>query len=276
MVEDQPQQPPTGEAAAASAEGKKREQSSIQFPYGDLDSAVEVAEAVHAVGGQSCQLEQLAGYLKVAPSGGGFRTRIATPRIFGLTELHRGTISLTPLGLRTVDPAQQTAAKVDAFLHVPLYRAIYDKYKGYTLPPTAALEREMVLLGVSSKQKDKARQAFERSARQAGFMWAGPDRLTLPVLKDAPQSKPIEDPTPPGGGGGGGGGGGHHAFIQGLLDELPQDFSGWAVDAQAEWLEAAVAAFKLLSKSPGKITITVAAAQTKTAANESQPPSDFE
>lgn len=234
MVEDQTQEPPNAEAGNAPAEGKKREQSSIQFPYGDLDSGVEVAEAVHSVGGQSCQLEQLAGYLKVAPSGGGFRTRIATPRIFGLTEMHRGIINLTPLGLRVVDPAQQPAAKVDAFLHVPLYAAIYEKYKGYTLPPPAALEREMVLLGVSSKQKDKARQVFERSARQAGFFWAGTDRLTLPVVKEAPpQSRPVEEPSPSRGGGGMGGGGSKD--LPGLLLELLDPMTMTEEEQQAVW-----------------------------------------
>ena len=41
------------------------------------------------------------------------------------------------------------------------------------MPPAAALEREMVELGVSPKQKDKARQVFERSAEQAGFFATG-------------------------------------------------------------------------------------------------------
>lgn len=263
---------PSSEASSASEGGAKREQSSIQFPYGDLDSAVEMAVAVHEVGGQSCQSEQLAGYLKVAPTGGAFRNRLSNPRIFGLLVLDRGMIRLTELGRKIADPAQQPAAKVEAFLHVPLYRAIYEKYKGYTLPPTAALEREMANLGVSTKQTDKARQAFERSARQAGFTWAGPERLTMPVIKDAPQSLPVErlNPDPPSGGsvsgrsGGGGGGGNYHAFIQGLLDELPEDFGGWSIEDQAEWLRAAVAAFKLLSKAPGSISIEVKSKQTAT------------
>lgn len=272
MTDDRSQNQPAGEAEAAQGAVAKREQSSIQFPYGDLEGAMEMAIAVHEVGGHSCHAEQLAGYLKVAPTGGAFRNRIASPRIFGLIEIERGLIRLTQLGMRIVDPSQQAGAKVDAFLHVPLYRAIYEKYKGYTLPPTAALEREMANLGVSSKQTDKARQAFERSARQSGFTWAGPDRLTLPVIKDSPQSRPIEpvpDPAPDRPrGGGGGGGGDYHAFIQGLLDELPTDFAGWSIEEQAGWLQAAVAAFKLLSKSQGTITISVTAGPAKTAADQ--------
>jgi hypothetical protein len=269
MTDDRMVNPPIPEADEALRMVSKREQSSIQFPYGDLEGAVEMAVAVHEVGGHSCQAEQLAGYLKVAPTGGAFRNRIATPRIFGLLEIERGLIRLTQLGMGIVDPSQQAAAKVDAFLHVPLYRAIYEKYKGYTLPPTAALEREMAALGVSSKQTDKARQAFERSARQSGFTWAGADRLTLPVVRDVPQSRPVESVavTNQPRVWAGGGGGGYHSFIQGLLDELPEDFAGWPINEQAEWLQAAVAAFKLLSKSPGTISIQVSAAPAKTAAD---------
>ena len=46
-----------------------------------------------------------------------------------------------------------------------------------------ALERETAQLGVAVKQTDKARQVFERSARQASFFGAGPDRLVRPRVE---------------------------------------------------------------------------------------------
>jgi hypothetical protein len=51
----------------------------------------------------------------------------------------------------------------------------------------------MAKLGVSAKQTDKARQVFDRSAKQAGFFWAGNERLTFPVIKTSPETKPIDD-----------------------------------------------------------------------------------
>lgn len=196
----------TSPAADGKADTQKKFTSTIQFPYGDLDDAIEFARAVHSVGGQACSVDQVAGYLKQSPHSGAFRLRSSFPRVFGLTESERGIggIKLTPLGMRMLDPQREPAARVEAFLHVPLYKAIFDKYKGYTLPPAAALEREMALLGVSPKQTDKARQVFERAAKQAGFTWAGPDRLVMPVLKDgdegiAPQPaepRPLEKGTP--------------------------------------------------------------------------------
>ncbi len=230
------------QTAAPVAQERKREVSSILFPYGDLDDAVEIARAIHDVGGQSCHLEQLAGQLKVAASGGAFRGRLATPRIFGLTELERGVISLTPLGLRIVDASQEGAAKVEAFLAVPLYRKIYDKYKGYTLPPASALEREIATFGVSPKQTDKARQAFDRSARAAGFYWAGNERLTLPATKIKPETRPIENKTPDverrngaGGGGDDTGGLSLDPLLMALLRKIPATGQDWPKEQRVRW-----------------------------------------
>jgi hypothetical protein len=53
------------------------------------------------------------------------------------------------------------------------------------------LEREIANLGVAPKQTDKARQSFERSARQAGFFLQGEDRLVQPRFgkESAPPAK---------------------------------------------------------------------------------------
>jgi hypothetical protein len=241
----------------------RREFSTISFPYGDLNHAVEFAMAVREVGGQSCLIEQLAGHLQVSPAGGAFLSRLSYTRIFGLVSTERGTIRLTPIGLHIVDASQSAAAKVDAFLAVPLYQKIYEKYRGYTLPPPSALEREMGALGVSPKQTGKARQAFERSAKQAGFFWAGEDRLTLPVLKEAPESRPIDDTTPPPQApaedrrGGGGTGGTYHPFIEGLLKTLPETGKKWPLRERAKWLTLAGNAFDLIYESDGNGTITI-------------------
>lgn len=262
MQEEQEKNVNVDAADPSAAAEAKREVSTISFPYGDLDDAVSFAKAVHEVGGHSCLTEQLAGHLKVSAAGGSFRARMAHPRIFGLVEYDKGTIRLTPLGMRIVDAKQEQASRVEAFLTVPLYKAIYEKYKGYTLPPPAALEREMAGLGVSSKQTDKARQAFDRSAKQAGFFWAGNDRLTLPVNKSTPDSKPI-DVTPEkkreehhdggkhNGGNGGGSGSGYHPFIEGLLKTLPTTGETWPHKDRAKWLTLAANAFDMIYEDGG-------------------------
>jgi hypothetical protein len=218
--------------AIPAAEGRGR--STIEFPYLDLENAIEIAQGVHDVGGTGCDWDQLAAHLKQAAQGGGFRLRMICAKQFGLATYDRGRIALTSLGLRAVDPQQAKGALIDAFLTIPLYKAIYDKFRGTTLPPIAGLEREMQTLGVSAKQTDKARQAFARSAKFAGFFDFGSDRLVIPKASNqvgasegakAGESSRLSDRQRIGDGGGGGNGGGDGpqipSAILGLLQSLP-------------------------------------------------------
>ncbi len=238
-------------------DAQKRERSKIEFPYGDLDDALSVATAIHTNAGTSATTDQLAAYMKQSATSGAFRTKAATAGVFGLTTNERGTVTLTPLGRRIVDPGQERQARAEAFLAVPLYKAVFDKFRGHTLPPAAALEREMGNLGVSTKQTDKARQAFERSAQQAGFFAHGTDRLVMPAGtpertgQGKPEEKPVVDPNKGGGGGGRGGGGEQHPFIQGLLQKLPAAESTWDDAERVKWLEAAVKIFDLMYEGGG-------------------------
>lgn len=247
-------------ATDTQAAEQRRERSTIQFPYGDLEDAEEIASAIHKNAGDKCTVEQLAAYVRQSATSGTFRLRLSTASTFGLTENQRGEVALTELGRRILDPAQQKRARVDAFMRVPLYKAIYDKYNGYMLPPPKALERETANLGVSPKQTNKARQAFERSAQRAGFFTQGIDRLVLPPGLDAlSETEEIEDQEKEHKrfGGGGGGGDGLDPFIQGLLKRLPQADTEWPMRDRAEWLQAAEQVFKLIYKggTDGKITI---------------------
>jgi hypothetical protein len=233
----------------------KRERSTIQFPYNDLDDAMAIAKSVHENAGLSCTIDQLAAYLKNSLTSGAFRLRVGNAAIFGLTENERGEVKLTPLGRRIADATQEAAAKVDAFLTVPLYARIYENYKGFTLPGSAALEKFMREVGVSAKQTGKARQAFMRSARQAGFFVHGEDRLVRPAN---PGTKPIEEQKPPaserdsetnrGGGGGGGDPPAIDPIIGGLLKRLPKTGDVWPEADRKLWLQLLEGSFKLIYK----------------------------
>lgn len=253
--------------AQGKDEKQGRERSSIEFPYGDLDDAVDVAKNIYNNAGMSCTYDQLAAYMKQAISGA-FRLKISTARIFGLTENERGSgeLNLTDLGRNIVNAEKEKTARAEAFLRVPLYKAIYEKYKGHMLPPRVALEREMLNLGVSSKQTDKARQAFERSAEQAGFFAHGSDRLVIPAVnKLGPETRKTESPAPKqeehkrvDSIGNGHGGGGHHPFIQGLLATLPENGKDWCIAEQVKWLQTAASIFGLIYHADdGRIKIEI-------------------
>ena len=133
-------QPLAKDEAAAPSD---RQQSTIEFPYTDLENAIEVAHGIHRAGGPSCELEQLAAELGAEFKGGNFRLRVSGARLYGLVSSERGgRVALTELGQQIIDPARLKHAKVTAFLSVPLYQRVYEQFKGSLLPPAPGIDAE--------------------------------------------------------------------------------------------------------------------------------------
>ena len=255
----------TKPAPVEMPESEGRERSTIGFAYLDLDDSIEIAKAVHTLGGSTCQWDQLAAHFDAAANGGGFRARLQTAKMFGLLNYDRGTVTLTPLGTRISDPAQERAARADSFLKIPLYNKVHEDFKNAVLPPPSGLETAMVNMGVSAKQKSKARQVFERSAKQAGFFEFGTTRLVMPSIKgSAPapittlneehepdeEKKKTEREEPR-----------RHPLIEGLLKELPEPKTEWTTEERKKWLEMASTIFNMIYKdsddSRGSLKVVV-------------------
>jgi hypothetical protein len=66
-------------------------------------------------------------------------------------------------------------------VNVPLYRKVFDTYRGRPIPNDKDLEKVMESFGVPSKQTNRARQTFQRSAEQAKVFNDKKDRLVLPA-----------------------------------------------------------------------------------------------
>ena len=114
-------------------------------------------------------------------------------------------------------------------------------------------------LGVTTKQKEKARQAFQKSAKEAGFFAYGNTKLVYPAAGNPPPAKAISAvrartkgtvgeqvasaKRATGGNGGGGGGGGYHPLIEGLIKALPPQATLWPIEARKKWLQAAAMNF---------------------------------
>jgi hypothetical protein len=277
---------PTAEASATPTAAKKKAlksapkqkakrvavQSTIAFPYRDLEQGVTVAQAIHNAGAVALSTDQLAGVMGLQAGSGNFVLKVMTARVFGLVSYNAQKYALTDLGfeISEKDDKRQKAAKAKAFLTVPLYKRTYDEFKGRQLPPRLGLEAAFVRYGVSAKQKEAARQAFEKSANQAGFFATGSDRLVEPIIAGggaAPPRPPTDDDAGGGNGNGGNGGGnrrkveseyetsGLHPFIRGLLDTIPEPGTNWAMEGRAKWLQAAANIFDLIYKGSGEITI---------------------
>ena len=242
--------PPTD----AKANSSQNERSTIEFPYTDLDNAVEIVRGVHEVGGTACDYDQLAAHMKLEAKGGGFRIRVNGAKTYDLITYERGgRITLTELGRKIIDPQSERVAKVDAFLGVPLYNKVFEEFKGRPLPPPNGLERALVNFGVGSKVAEKARQALVRSAKQSGFFDLSADRLALPPNRNGnasnantsqadaqnSQQQPIKPPQ-------GTALESLHPLIHGLLLTLPQPNTNWAVADRLNWLVMANSIFKMI------------------------------
>jgi hypothetical protein len=234
---------------------RSREQSSISFPYVDLNAAVEIARAIYdRCGNDACDLNDLAVDFGDG-IGGAFPLKISAARIFDLIEKRgRSEARLTDSAKHILHEENNVTAKAHAFLRVPLYAALYDRFGNSKVPSRLVLEAEMKKLGVPLKQVDKARQVFERSARQAGFFETADIRLSRggegqPQIRNnnpiAPQvMMDTEDrfdvfaadmiPTrfrrdDP--------------LIVGLVDRLPTAGSPWSDEARIAWLKLANSIF---------------------------------
>lgn len=240
---------------------KHRDRSTIDFPYMDLDTAVEVAKAIYERAGLgACTVDELTAQMKTTASGT-FRMKTAAAKLFELVEKEgRFQFRLSSLGIRIVQAETEKEARAEAFLNVPLYKAMYEKYRGHYLPSATAREQEMKALGVPPKQTDKARLAFERSARQAGYFNETEDRLVQPRFDREPPTK-----TPKDANGEVDDGetlkevkekaGSRHPFIEGLLKTLPEPESDWSATDQAKWLQTAASIFGLIYKSDGSVRV---------------------
>lgn len=236
-------------ATAGSAEERKRFRSEIVFPYADLQSAVELAQTINDRAGSSADNEELAVWMGQTASGGTFRTRIGAAKMFGLIETGQGRATLTQLGRDVLEKSDKShASRIGAFLNVELFQAMYNQFKGGLLPPPPAIERQVVELGVSPKQKERARQTFMKSATYAGFIDPSSGRFIKPgIREEAPKNEKVDEgkerkrgsdgnepPIDP--------------IIAGLLARLPKSGDVWPVTERKLWLQLLEGSFQLIYK----------------------------
>ena len=194
---------------------KGKREVGVPLPQVHLAACVPIVRAIHEVGGNACEWDQVAVKLELAPKGGRFRLLMLASRWFKLLNYRGQDVTLSNLGVGLLDAGTHKSSLVAAFLSVDLYRKLYEDWKGSPLPPAPAIENRMVAEGVTRAQAARSRQRFIRSARDAGFFEMGRDRLVKPSLvrqdsasssdqvgKDAQPTDPRGDsgarPTPSG------------------------------------------------------------------------------
>ena len=236
-------------AGGQPAEERKRFRSEIEFPYSDLESAVDLAQTLHSKAGTSCELEELAVWMNQTAAGGTFRTRVGAARMFGLIETGQGRATLTQLGRDVIDNSgNERGARATAFLNAELFRVLYEQNKGNPLPPPPAIERQIAGLGVSPKQKERARQTFTKSAQYAGFINSATGRFIRPGnIGEVPKAeRGREEKEVKRLGGGGSEPPDIDPIILGLLERLPKPGDVWPETERKLWLELLSGSFKLI------------------------------
>ncbi|WP_407156360.1 hypothetical protein [Bradyrhizobium sp. STM 3557] len=238
-------------ADIAATEEPKRFRSELSFPYADLESCVELAQTLFArVGSSACDQGELAAWMNQSATGGTFRTRISAAKMFGLIDTGQGRASITQLGRDALTGSgAERGARVQAFLSPELFSRMYEQSKGHILPPPAAIERQMEQMGISPRQKERARQTFVKSATYAGFIDASTGRFVKPGLSPQEERAPARDDDL---GNGNGAGGGNQPpidpIIAGLLARLPRSGEVWPEAERALWLQLLEGSFKLIYK----------------------------
>lgn len=220
----------------------KRARSTVSFPYADLSEAEKAVGHVAGSGGR-CLPEQLAAWLGHSKlNSGAFRNKVAAAKQFGVLEGSRNSIALTELGRRLADRQGLQQARVEAFFAVPLYRALFDGYRGGQMPGVMRLELDMLRLGVARTQVKAARQVFLRSAEQAGMFDAGssqmvlPKGTVLPVAAGGEARAPVDQSRYP-------------KVIEGILEQAPWNET-WTEQAFDEWADLLIHACRLHFKLP--------------------------
>jgi hypothetical protein len=189
--------------------------------------------------------------------GGTFRSRLSAARLFGLIETSQARVSLTQLGREVSDEVKLHDARVEAFLKPALFCALYERFMGHILPPPAAIERQIEELGVSPKQKERARQAFIKSAQYAGYIDPTTGRFVKPGAKGVVEDKRVRKDN---GRGNAGGGGGEPPILDPLIAALiqklpPAGTTDWPVNDRVMWLQMAAMAFQMAYGPAGTIEI---------------------
>ena len=200
---------------AASAEKAKR--SETRFPAYALADSVEVARLIHTRGGGAASSDQLATFLGYkSTNNGSYLARISAARSFGL--VNRNGEAFVPsdrahLILSPTYPQDAKRGLLDAFFEIPLFRKVYEDFKGKELPPEFGIKNALrTQHGVIAGRIDVAFKVLMESAETAGFFETrgAKTHLIPPLLQVTPvmSAKPAPPPQNEAADGFGGGGGG--------------------------------------------------------------------
>lgn len=155
----------------------KRERSAL-YPMITVDECFDIIELVEKKGGKVHASSSIAQVLGVSEKTNSFRSKISTLRQYGLIAGNQGTYKLTDIStdyLYPTDDKQRKNAKLQAFLNVPLYKKLIEKYENQALPAMDKLANILLgkEFGLTKNTKDSAVEYFVKSLEQLGLLVNG-------------------------------------------------------------------------------------------------------
>jgi hypothetical protein len=170
------------------------------WPQTDLSASVEVARVIVDPGGGELDKEQLAKLLGYTSANSGtFLSKLAAARQFGLLDGRSPELRPTRLALDILEPSYPDArenALFKAFVSVPLFRDVFNRFKGRAIPGNLALERALKdQFGVPAKQTGFVRARFLNSADQAGLFNGSGNRTRMAHPLEKPGNQPGDRPS---------------------------------------------------------------------------------
>lgn len=160
----------------------------VDYPICSWEKANQLAQAVQDLGGE-CSPEACAAQLGMAASGGGFNSIKNGAAKFGLIVAGRKSLSTTEHFSKmslAYDQEKKKKLERDAFLSPPLFRTLWDKYRGRKLPDILG----QVLaadFGVNKAQSEKIANYFVSGAKSVGLS-TGDGKLVAEI-----RQSPMED-----------------------------------------------------------------------------------
>lgn len=203
--------PPPG--AAPGQQRQARVPNENRYLLYHLNDSIAVAQSIRDQGGGSCSPEHLAGFLHYSgTNNGAYITRIGAARAFGLIQTNARQLMPTQLAHSILSPEytdDARAGRAQAFLNVPLYRAIFQRYRpqGGQLPAEAGLRHVLqTQFGIPTNRTGIAYRVLMDSAEQAGFFEArggARTHLVMPLIHAQPGGGAREPSETTGSDGGG-------------------------------------------------------------------------
>ena len=163
-----------GNQGRANSARKTRQRSVYLFPAYGFTTALDIARRVEESGGGSLTEETLAVNLGLSAKSSGFRLKSLAARQFQLISKQGDTLFTTPVAKAIFKPTSGEDAQRgfrEAFLSIPLFQAVAERYRGQRLPDSQTLrnvlEREFF---VEHARVQQAERMLLDSARDAHLL----------------------------------------------------------------------------------------------------------